>query len=89
MEKAWIHSLPLSAQQRLRSVWASAQTDLSFCSAHTHFVDNLHILRGHRNLSFFTWKDGVYGNFNTVNLTPLHITDVEVQTIGAIINSVN
>ena len=28
------------------------------------------ILRGTRNLSFFTWKGRVYGNFNTVNLTP-------------------
>ena len=55
--------------------------------------DNLHktanILRGIRILSVFTWKNRVYGNFNTVSLTPLRNTDVDVQANDAIINYVN
>ena len=52
-------------------------------------------LRGTKNLSFFTWKGIVYGNFNTMNLTPsptpptLRITDFNAQAIDANINSVN
>ena len=38
MKKAWVLSYPLSAQQRLWSDWADAQTDLSLRWAQTHFV---------------------------------------------------
>ena len=38
MKKAWVLSYPLSAQQRLWSEWADAQTDLSLRWAHSHFV---------------------------------------------------
>ena len=38
MQKAWVLSYPLSAQQRLRSDWADAQDDLSLPWAHSHFV---------------------------------------------------
>ena len=33
MKKAWVLSYPLSAQRRLRSDWANAQSDLSLCWA--------------------------------------------------------
>ena len=38
MKKARVLRYQLSAQQRLRSAWAHAQSDLSLCFAHTHFV---------------------------------------------------
>ena len=38
MKKAWVLSYPLSAQRRLWSDWASAQSDQSFRWAHTRFV---------------------------------------------------
>ena len=38
MKKPWALSYPLSAQRRLWSDWADAQTDLSLRWAHTHFV---------------------------------------------------
>ena len=38
MKKAWVFSYALSAQQRLWSGWADAQTDLSLRWAHSHFV---------------------------------------------------
>ena len=38
MKKAWVLSYPLSAQRRLWSDWADAQTDLSVRWAHNHFV---------------------------------------------------
>ena len=38
MNKAWVLSCPLSAQWRLWSDWADAQTDLSLRLAYTHFV---------------------------------------------------
>ena len=38
MKKAWVISYPLSAQWRLWSDWADAQTDPSLRWAHTHFV---------------------------------------------------
>ena len=37
MKNAWVLSYPLSAQQRLWSVWADAQADLSLCWAHMPF----------------------------------------------------
>ena len=38
MMKAWTLSYPLSAQRRLWSDWADAQTDLSLRWVHSHFV---------------------------------------------------
>ena len=38
MKKAWVISYPLSAQRRLWSDWADAQTDPSLRWVHTHFV---------------------------------------------------
>ena len=38
MKKPWVLSYPLSAQRRLCSDCADAQTDLSLRSAHSHFV---------------------------------------------------
>ena len=38
MEKAWVLSYTLSAQRRLWSDWADAQTDLRLRLAYTHFV---------------------------------------------------
>ena len=38
MKKAWVLSYPLSAQRRLWSDWADAQTDLSLRWAHSHLV---------------------------------------------------
>ena len=38
IEKAWVLTYPLSAQQRLWSDWADAQADLILRWAHTHFV---------------------------------------------------
>ena len=38
MKKAWLHSYPLSALQRLWSDWTDAQADLSLRSVHRHFV---------------------------------------------------
>ena len=38
MKKAWVLSYPLSAQRRLWSDWADAQTDASLRWAHSHFV---------------------------------------------------
>ena len=37
-KKAWVLSYPLSAQRRLWSDWADAQSDLSLRWAHSHFV---------------------------------------------------
>ena len=34
MKTAWVHSYPLSAQRRLRSAWASAQSDQSLRCPH-------------------------------------------------------
>ena len=39
MKKAWVLSYSFSAQRRLWSAWADAQTDLSLRSTHSHFVD--------------------------------------------------
>ena len=44
MEKVWVLSYPLSAQQRLRSDWAYAQADLSLCWAHMPFYWFCHAL---------------------------------------------
>ena len=44
MKKAWVLSYPLSAQQRLRSDWADAQSDLSLCWAHMLFCRFCHAL---------------------------------------------
>ena len=38
MKKAWVLSYPFSTQLSLCSDWVDAQTDLSLCWAHTHFV---------------------------------------------------
>ena len=38
LKKAWVRSYPMSAQRRLWSDWADAQTDLSLRWAHSHFV---------------------------------------------------
>ena len=38
MKKHWVLSYQLSTQQRLWSDWMDAQTDLSFCWAHSDFV---------------------------------------------------
>ena len=38
MKKPWVLIYPLSAQRRLWSDWADAQTNLSLRWAHTHFV---------------------------------------------------
>ena len=38
MKKAWVLSYPQSAQRRLWTEWADAQSDLSFHWAHSHFI---------------------------------------------------
>ena len=36
-----------------------------------------------RGTSLVPWKGRIYSNFNIVNLTPLRITDFDVQAIDA------
>ena len=63
MKKAWVLSYPLSAQQRLWSDWADAQTDLSVRWAHNHFTGFvmrwlIRVLRHGPSRLFHSFRDG-------------------------------
>ena len=54
MKKAWVLSYPMSAQRRLWSDWASAQSDQSLRWVHTHFVGFVM-----SQLNYFFWQTGL------------------------------
>ena len=61
-EESLSPSYPFSAQRRLRSAWASAQSDLRLCWVHTHFISFV--------ISWLIWS----GRFS--NLTNQHYLQV-------------